>query len=789
MLLRAIISSRPPIFSIGFGAFIAIAFLAVLRADTVILKSGVQIEGNAGKIAEIGENPLKPSGKGPVRVTKIWLMDDELRQVFVSTNNLASPPTSAPPGSVERIVIEQRVARNSPRIGGVGPLIRVTPFDEWGRRIVTMNMPNGPRHVIQGITLVTPTYCKVEGLLGRPSYTWDMRIATSSIPRATLTKILMQQMDENNSADRLRVVRLYIQAERYQDAQTELKEVIRDFPGLKALQKTAKELRQSGSRRLIEEIRLRRDAGQHPLAFAMLEKFPSEGVSGEILLEVRELMDEYKELQSKRKQILDQLEQHVSEIADEAIRAKIEPIRKEIAAQLNFQTLERMADYLRLGDDPDTSPQQKVALAISGWLMGNGAGIDNLAVALDQTEVRNLAGEYLRAKHSHEREEILKKLDTLEGGQPEDLSKIVAHMLPPVRTAAQQDGVPGMLRLSTPGLTGEPDFNYLIQLPPNYDQSRRYPCIVTLNGAGTTPELQIDWWAGSYDEKRKTRYDQATRRGYIVIAPQWAADRQPKYKYSAREHAAVLFSLRDALRRFSIDTDRVFLSGHSMGGDAAWDIGLAHPDLWAGVMPIVATARNYVSRYHPNSRFHLPMYFVCGEKDGNRMELNKMDFNRYLTSHSYDVMVVQYQGRGHEHFHDEIQNLFDWMELQQREFSVKEFNCVSMRPWDNFFWWLEVDEFPETTIVAPTEWPRKGAREAPVGAKLLGKNTIRVTTGARKATVYLSPELVDLEKRVTIKFGSKSQSFQPEPSSQVLLEDVRTRGDRQHPYWVKVKLK
>ena len=25
--------------------------------------------------------------------------------------------------------------------------------------------------------------------------------------------------------------------------------------------------------------------------------------------------------------------------------------------------------------------------------------------------------------------------------------------------------------------------------------------------------------------------------------------------------------------RFSIDTDRVFLSGHSMGGNAAWDIG------------------------------------------------------------------------------------------------------------------------------------------------------------------------------------------------------------------------
>ena len=35
---------------------------------------------------------------------------------------------------------------------------------------------------------------------------------------------------------------------------------------------------------------------------------------------------------------------------------------------------------------------------------------------------------------------------------------------------------------------------------------------------------------------------------------------------------------------FSIDTDRVFLSGHGVGGDAVYDIGLAHPEHWAGVI-------------------------------------------------------------------------------------------------------------------------------------------------------------------------------------------------------------
>ena len=100
------------------------------------------------------------------------------------------------------------------------------------------------------------------------------------------------------------------------------------------------------------------------------------------------------------------------------------------------------------------------------------------------------------------------------------------------------------------------------------------------------------------------------------IAPAWAKEEQTSYKFSAAEHAAVLNTLRDACRRFSIDTDRVFLSGHSMGGDAAWDIGLAHPDLWAGVIPIVARADKYISRLWENARY-LNLYFVGGELDGD----------------------------------------------------------------------------------------------------------------------------------------------------------------------------
>ena len=84
--------------------------------------------------------------------------------------------------------------------------------------------------VVQGITEITPTYTKVEGLLVKNAYVWDMRINTSSIPRDILTKIFLRHIDQTDPDDRLRVVKLYIQAERYRDALAELNRVMSDFP-------------------------------------------------------------------------------------------------------------------------------------------------------------------------------------------------------------------------------------------------------------------------------------------------------------------------------------------------------------------------------------------------------------------------------------------------------------------------------------------------------------------------------------------------------------------------------
>lgn len=755
-------------------------------ATIVEMKNGMRLEGSVGKIASMSDDPLKTPTAGAVDLQLIVLIDNELKRTFVPTSQVQDVQEAAPT-PVERIKIDQRVADSGRNVHAVGEGIRITPFDEFGRRIYSMQTAQGPIDVIQGITEITPDWTRVQGLMAEHKYVWDMRIKTSTIPRDKLSAILMRRIDPADSSQRLQIVRLYLQAKRYRDAAVELQSLLGDFPELKQFRKQLDELWQLSANTLIDEVELRKDTGQHNLAYGMLNKFPSDNVASSTLLKVSSMLTEYQTAYERRDKMFALLKQHRAEFTDPTKKPQVDAAVDEIEKELNINNMDRLGPYMRLSDDPKLTNEEKLALALSGWILGPNDATENMAVALSVFESRDLVSEYITNRIDVDRRGILEKLKGMEGGAPAYVAKIMQYMKPPLWDAEPETAseIPGYYLMRVPGVPGHSDFFYYVQLPQGYDPYRKYPTVVTLHGAGTTAEQQIDWWAGSHSEKAKIRMGQAARHGYIVIAPLWAEEHQYEYNYSAVEHASVLFSLRHALRHFSVDTDRVFLSGHSMGGDAAWDIGLAHPDLWAGVIPLVAKADKYVARYWENAR-HVPLYFVCGELDGNKRETNARDFDRYLTKNGFDTMIVEYRGRGHEHFQDEVQDIFTWMDLHKRNFFPKEFEVVSMRPWDNFFFWLEVSDFPERSLVLPSNYPEPKKAPVTIRSKILDTNGVLVDTGTGKANVYLTPDMVNFDERISVNYKSRNYGTGVEPSTEVMLEDGRTRGDRLHPFWAKV---
>jgi acetyl esterase/lipase len=782
-------------------ALVAAAFLVafgggVVHAQKVRLKDGRVLTGAVAMTSGVADNPDKPGGQaGEIATKPILIVDDELRRIFVPKQRMVELMEQAPEALVT-VRPWQNPSQGAARLISVGPALAITPFDEYGRRIYEMQLGDAPLSVVQGITELTPKYARVESLQGpERSVAWDMRLSLSAIPSDALARILAKAIPQDDPQARLQAVRFYQQAERYPDARRELERIIEEFPEMKDLQNVVGQLRHAGATQLLKELQLRRDAGQHRLVETLLAGVPSEEVAGETLIQVRELIVQYEQETKRIDQIAKSVKAMVAAISDADHRGLAAPIAEEVARELNHNTVARLTPFVQFLEDESLTAEEKSALALTGWLLGPEEAKRELPLAISLVKVRDAVIRYLREPAAHEREPILNSIVSMEGATVEQLAKLIARMKPPWHDAQQAATPGGFLQLSAPGQTSDGDFTYFIQLPPEYDPYRRYPTLVVLNGAYNTAEQELDFWAGSpvtpEGGKAVVRRGQAMRHGYIVIAVDWQKPHQYEYEYSAREHIAVLTSLRDAMRRFSIDTDRVFLSGHGIGGEAAWDMAQAHPDLWAGGIPFAPRyedQQQYIARYWENAEY-LPMYFVAGELDGRNIAENAPVWNKYLRLGRFDVTLAEYQGRGHEPFQDELLPLFEWMSLKKRAGPPLDFACSTLRPWDNFFWWLECEEFPEQFMVYPTDWSRGRITPGQVAGKIQPDNRLVVKTVARRTTVWLGPEFVDFSKPIRLTLNNRKVSVQASavhPDASVLLEDVRTRGDRQHPFWAKI---
>ncbi len=349
-----------------------------------------------------------------------------------------------------------------------------------------------------------------------------------------------------------------------------------------------------------------------------------------------------------------------------------------------------------------------------------------------------------------------------------------------------------MYRVTVPAADrSDEEVEYIVQLPPEYDPYRRYPCIVALRGLGMPDTYEIDWWCGSYVDKLKSRIGPAARNGYIVITPKWMSDDQLHYNYSEVEHHRVLKSLRDAYRKLSIDTDRVYITGHYDGGGAAWDIALSHPDLWAGAILLSPVSEKYILLYGANATY-VPTYTVWGQFDSTSFATNLgFTVNDYLKSPAFDARGVEYKGRPRDHFLEEIPRIMDWMEMtsHRRDPNPKELQLNGgARPGDRFYYWFEMAEVDPRRTVSPVMFEMK-RNKIDVKLQPNGSTFNLSNYPAKQVWIWLRPGLVNFGQTVIVETkGSNKVTRTFKGDLPTLLEDVRTRGDRLSPFYERIEI-
>lgn len=844
-----------------FGALVVASGPA--RSEQLItLRNGVTLRGIYIEVATLNHNSASLGADGGIQTRPIWMIDDGLRRTYVHRRGMVNNEPVEVPDLGLRIEFPQPVNRGGNEVGSIGQILGVTPLNAYGRRQVRMRGVDGsPMILHQGLTELTARYAKLEALKADESIQLDMRMATQTLDTPTLLRVFRKRFDQEDPEERLEPVRFFIEAERFGDARRELQAILNQFPEHEELRPQLTALVERQAMQLIEQAQLRRQSGQPRLAETILRKFPLARVGRVTRLRVEDELKEISKLQSQRDETIQRLRQLVAGLPA-ADQKALAGIVAEIDEHLSANTLSRLSDFIRLGKNDTIAARQRVALAVSGWLLGSGAGEQNLILAISGIEVRDLVQSYLAEPNAAKRQAILAKLRTTESARADWIAKMLPLLPPPLASdqamaihrgdepasdppehsdfhlpidALADEKIQGMYHigpdqetfhaagLANPMEAGAPA--YVVQLPPEYDPLRAYPCVLALHATGAAAETQLNWWAGLPSEQflaptesaktdepgadaaaqpaeaaaeqapavagSQVRLGLAAQNGFIVVAPRWTRSGQRSYEYTMREHDAVLRSLRSAMRRFSIDSDRVFIGGHGAGGTAAWDIALSHPDLWAGMIAIGAEPRKTLQHYDPNA-VYVPTYIVMGEKDGRPLKRNGAVYDDYM-SYQHDAMVVMYRGRGKEFFYEECERIFDWMktpEHRRGDFPAS-IDVVSMRQGDQFFWWLEWEESLPDTLINPILWdeaPRIVA--AKVSARITANNEIRISQAPSNAfTVWLSPEMpLDFGEQIAVRYRNRRSNFRFSGEFETLLEDARTRAERNRPFWGKVSI-
>jgi predicted esterase len=317
---------------------------------------------------------------------------------------------------------------------------------------------------------------------------------------------------------------------------------------------------------------------------------------------------------------------------------------------------------------------------------------------------------------------------------------------------------------------------YLLRVSSKVKPGVPAPLIVALHGQGGPLGNMIRCW-GRFAEAR----------GFLLISVEYAVTGKEGYRHSYLEHSTVLTAMRHLSRTYAIDTDRVFISGHSMGGHAAWDIAFSHPDRFAGLIPMISSHFAFDHHYRRNVR-RVPVYCIQGEKDVWTERCRK--HTAAMIKRGADVTYVEYIGRGHEGFYEELEWVGPWMAARHRDPYPKRFELVAGRPTDLRRFWVSLDELKiRLSKLAPTsKIPQRFV--ATLKAKVERKNTLRIDCKeAKSLRVFLSDRLLDLDEPVRIRVNRKVRfKGHVRRSPIAMLLDFLERGDRRTLYAASVEI-
>jgi predicted peptidase len=195
--------------------------------------------------------------------------------------------------------------------------------------------------------------------------------------------------------------------------------------------------------------------------------------------------------------------------------------------------------------------------------------------------------------------------------------------------------------------------DYLLYLPEQYGiSSESWPLLLYLHGAakrGDDLKILENQGLPMLISQEKQTYP------FVIVSPQC-----PKDQWWAEELQMSMLDalLDDIISRYSIDANRIYVTGLSMGGFATWSLATAYPDKFAAIAPICGGG----NPEEAHRIAELPTWVFHGAKDPTVPIEKSEEMVTALEKAGGNVKFTVYPDAGHDCWTETYRNpeIYKW---------------------------------------------------------------------------------------------------------------------------------
>lgn len=198
---------------------------------------------------------------------------------------------------------------------------------------------------------------------------------------------------------------------------------------------------------------------------------------------------------------------------------------------------------------------------------------------------------------------------------------------------------------------------YLLYLPKSYiDENKKWPLVLFLHGAGERGnDLEIVKRNGI--PKIADKDDSFS---FVAVSPQCPEESTWQNHFDALD-----LLLEEIEKTYSIDKNRIYVTGLSMGGYGTWDFAMRYPDRFAAIIPICggSTYPELVGVLKD-----LPIWAFHGAKDDIVPVGESRVLVNILKKYNGNIKYTEYPEAGHDSWTETYNNtkIYEWLLEQKR---------------------------------------------------------------------------------------------------------------------------